>query len=87
LDNTHLMRLAGRFSRRLPAFAEAHNMPIVECPRGERKHVLAEEYLGTDGRQDSAGACCIWCAGAVAWPLPCLAALAQHAVCSRLAGD
>jgi hypothetical protein len=45
LDNTHLMRLAGRFSRRLRAFAQAKGIPVVDCPIGERKHELAEEYL------------------------------------------
>jgi hypothetical protein len=45
LDNAHLMRLAGRFSRRLHAFAQAHQIPLEECPRGERKHRLAEAYL------------------------------------------
>jgi DNA-binding transcriptional ArsR family regulator len=45
LDNTHLMRLAGRFSRRLRAWAQAKGIPVVDCPIGERKHELAEEYL------------------------------------------
>jgi hypothetical protein len=47
LDNAHLMRMAGRFSRRLRAFAKAHDVPLVDCGRGERKHLLAEEYLAT----------------------------------------
>jgi hypothetical protein len=45
LDNTHLMRLAGRFSRRIRGYAKAHGIPVVDCPVGERKHDLAEEYL------------------------------------------
>jgi len=45
LDNTHLLRRAGRFSRRLRAFAQARGIPVVECKRGERKHEIAEEYL------------------------------------------
>jgi hypothetical protein len=45
LDNAHLMRLAGRFSRRVHAFAQAHQIPLEECPRGERKHRLAEAHL------------------------------------------
>src|SRR5437016_2518279 len=45
LDNAHLMRLAGRFGRRLRAFAKARNIPVVDCKRGERKHEIAEEYL------------------------------------------
>jgi hypothetical protein len=45
LDNTHLMRLAGRFSRRIRGYAKAHGIPVIDCPSGERKHELAEEYL------------------------------------------
>ena len=45
LDNTHLMRLAGRFSRRIYGYAQAHNIPVLKVPVGERKHELAEEYL------------------------------------------
>ncbi|MBV9161202.1 MAG: hypothetical protein JO281_06560 [Pseudonocardiales bacterium] len=46
-DNTHLMRMAGRFSRRLRASAAAHGIPVIDCKRGERKHQLAMEYLAT----------------------------------------
>jgi hypothetical protein len=45
LDNTHLMRMAGRFSRRIHGYAKANGIPLVHCPAGERKHELAEEYL------------------------------------------
>ena len=45
LDNAHLMRLAGRFARRLRASAEAHGIPVIDCKAGERKHQIAEEYL------------------------------------------
>ena len=45
LDNTHLMRMAGRFSRRVRAYAQANGIPMVDCRAGERKHKLAEEYL------------------------------------------
>ena len=45
LDNTHLMRLAGRFSRRLRGYAKAHHIPIVDCVAGERKHDVADDYL------------------------------------------
>jgi hypothetical protein len=47
LDNAHLMRMAGRFSRRVRGFAKAHDIPVVDCRRGERKHDVAEEFLGT----------------------------------------
>jgi hypothetical protein len=45
LDNTHLMRMAGRFARRARAWASANQVPVVDCKRGERKHRIAEEYL------------------------------------------
>ncbi|MGH3800094.1 MAG: hypothetical protein ACRDTD_08195 [Pseudonocardiaceae bacterium] len=47
LDNTHLMRMAGRFSRRVRAWAGAQGVPVIDCKRGERKHQLAEEYLAS----------------------------------------
>ena len=45
LANTYLMRMAGRFSRRLRGYAKAHDIPVVDCSAGQRKHDLAEEYL------------------------------------------
>jgi len=48
LDNAHLMRMAGRLSRRVRAHAEARHIPIIDCPTGERKHELAEQHLPTD---------------------------------------
>jgi hypothetical protein len=47
LDNTHLMRMSGRFSRRLRSYAKAHDIPVIDCSVGERKHDIAEEYLAT----------------------------------------
>ena len=47
LDNAHLMRMAGRFARRVRASANAHGIPVIDCKRGERKHQIAEEYLAT----------------------------------------
>jgi hypothetical protein len=47
LDNTHLMRLAGRFARRVKAWGAANGVPVIFCKAGERKHRLAEEYLAT----------------------------------------
>ncbi len=47
LDNTHLMRMAGRFSRRVRAWATANQVPVIDCGRGERKHQIAEAYLAT----------------------------------------
>jgi hypothetical protein len=45
LDNTHLIRMAGRFARRVRASAAAHGIPVIDCGRGERKHRIAEDYL------------------------------------------
>jgi hypothetical protein len=39
------MRMAGRFSRRVRGYAKAHAIPLIDCPAGQRKHDLAEEYL------------------------------------------
>ena len=45
LDDHHLMRLAGRFSRRLRAWAKANGIPVEYCAPGKRKHPIAEEHL------------------------------------------
>jgi len=47
LDNTHLMRLAGRFARRVKAWGAANDVPVIFCTAGERKHRIAEAYLAT----------------------------------------
>jgi hypothetical protein len=49
LDTEHLMRLAGRFSRRLRAYAAANGIPVVDCAPGEQKHKLAEKQLAAAG--------------------------------------
>jgi hypothetical protein len=41
LENTYLMRMAGRFSRRVRGYARARGIPVVDCPTGQRKHDLA----------------------------------------------
>src|SRR6516162_5678982 len=45
LDNAHLMRMAGRFSRRVRGWAQAHGVPLIDCKNQERKHEIAEEFL------------------------------------------
>jgi hypothetical protein len=45
LDDTHLMRMAGRFARRVRAFGKANGIPVIECDREDRKHLVAEEYM------------------------------------------
>lgn len=48
LDNAHLMRMAGRFARRVRAHAKAHNIPVIDCKAKERKHTIAAQYLPED---------------------------------------
>lgn len=45
LDNTHLMRLAGRFSRRVNAWAKSRGVPIRFSSAGERNEDVAKDYL------------------------------------------
>jgi len=45
LDDNHLMRMAGRFSRRLRAWAKENKIPMVYSSPGERKHDIASEHL------------------------------------------
>lgn len=45
LDNTHLMRMAGRFSRRVRGFAKAHGIPVIDCSSEDDKHKIAEQHL------------------------------------------
>jgi hypothetical protein len=48
LDDTRLMRLAGRFSRRVRGWAKKNSIPVVDCKAGERKHLLTEQHLPKD---------------------------------------
>jgi hypothetical protein len=47
LDDTRLMRMAGRFARRVKAWSESAGVPVIYCKAGQRKHRIAEEYLAT----------------------------------------
>ena len=47
LDNAHLIRMAGRFSRCVRGWAKKEKIPVIDCATGERKHDLAEEHLPT----------------------------------------
>src|SRR4029434_3448664 len=40
LDKAHLMRMAGRFSRRVRGWAQAHQIPVIDCTVGDRKHEI-----------------------------------------------
>ncbi len=48
LGNEHLMRMAGRLSRRVRAYAKSQRIPVLDCHQGERKHELAEQYIPKD---------------------------------------
>ena len=48
LDDSHLMRMAGRFSRRLRAYAAKAGIPVIYCQKGEAKHQIAQEHLPAD---------------------------------------
>jgi len=36
-----------RFARRIRGYAKAHQIPVIDCGAGERKHNIAEEHLKT----------------------------------------
>jgi hypothetical protein len=48
LDKAHLMRYAGRFARRVRAYAGQHKIPLIECKARERKHEIAEPHIPQD---------------------------------------
>ena len=48
LDNAHLMRLAGRFSRRVRAYGKKSGIPVIDCKPGERKAEIAKQYQPQD---------------------------------------
>src|SRR5215467_16315971 len=37
LENAYLMRMAGRFSRRVRGYAKAQGIPLIDCSVGEAK--------------------------------------------------
>jgi len=48
LDQKHLREMAGRFSRRVHAYAKRRRIPLRHCAPGVRKHELAEQYRPAD---------------------------------------
>lgn len=48
LDKTHLIRFPSRVGRRVKAFSDSKNIPLIRCKAGERKHELAEQYIPED---------------------------------------
>jgi hypothetical protein len=71
LDNAHLMRMAGRFSRRVRAHAKAHQIPLIDCQPGERKHEIAEEYLPKDAHFSGVFLILVARAPALVWDVQC----------------
>jgi hypothetical protein len=69
LDNTHLMRLAGRLSRRVRGWAKSNGVPVIDCPAGERKHQIAEEYLPKDPKQTGIFLVLVGRAPALVWDI------------------
>ena len=45
LDDTHLMRFAGHFARRVKAFAEKNEIPLIDSTKIERKDNEYQQYL------------------------------------------
>ena len=48
LDNTHLMRWAARFARRVYASVEKNNIPLIKKQAAERMHELVQKYRPND---------------------------------------
>jgi hypothetical protein len=48
LNDTTLMRLAGRFGRRVQGWAKKHDVPVVDCAKGVRKDQLIKDYMPSD---------------------------------------
>src|SRR5215475_4184467 len=40
LENAYLMRMAGRFSRRVRGYAKAHDIPVIDCSEGSASTTL-----------------------------------------------
>ncbi|MCP3869601.1 MAG: hypothetical protein GY703_16200 [Gammaproteobacteria bacterium] len=44
LDDAHLQRLAGRFSRRVHAWAKKQTVALIHCAAGQRMHESNEKH-------------------------------------------
>lgn len=67
LDNSHLLRMAGRFSRRLRGYCKKHEIPVIDCGKGERKGEIAAQYLPKDPQFVGLFAVLVGSASAPAW--------------------
>jgi hypothetical protein len=80
LDNAHLMRVAGRLSRRVRGYAMAYRIPVIDCRRGEHKHDLTEDFLATRTVRRSLLLVLVGRAEVRSWDV-CRCSLRQHLVC------
>jgi hypothetical protein len=48
LDKNNLMRMAGRFNRRVYGFVDHANIPIITCKSQDKKYEIAAEYIPDD---------------------------------------
>jgi hypothetical protein len=48
LDDSHLMRVAGRFSRRLRGWATQAGVPVIFSGAGQRKEIISHAHLPSD---------------------------------------
>jgi hypothetical protein len=67
LDTNHLMRLAGRFSRRLRAFAKERGIPVINCSGKDEKFEISAEYLKNHDGQPGLFLILVSRASAVVW--------------------
>ena len=59
LDDTRLLRMAGRFSRRLRAFARRHTIPVIDAASGKNKRMPQRADLQRPDDPDVTGLFCI----------------------------
>jgi hypothetical protein len=67
LDNAHLMRLAGRFGRRLRGYAKKAGIAVIDSGSKERKGEMAKEYLPQEPSEVGLFAVVVGRASAPAW--------------------
>jgi hypothetical protein len=67
LNNEHLMRMAGRFSRRLRGWAKANRVPVIDCASGEEKYKIAEKHLAQHAGQPGVFLVLVGRAPALVW--------------------
>ena len=59
LDNEHLMRLAGRFSRRLRAWAKKHDVPVIDVTSEQNRRMHLQVAPHRPVGPDFTGVFCI----------------------------